>query len=220
MKVIYIRVHGSDFELGRVLQVPPGGTIELDPAVPTGDRRVPFFWLKGAAPEPFATRVRNHPSTSRLEQLVTLDDRTLFAFDFAGTRDHLFEGIDDQYGQIQAGKGSEDGWCFEIRFPSHEEVTRFQTHCENARIRLTLDRINSQTPGSEHLPGLTEAQVEALTLAVRTGYYDVPRGTTLEGVAADLGISDQAASERIRRGTKAVITNVLLSQNPPVEQRQ
>lgn len=219
MKVIRIRIPGSDFELGRVLEVPRGGTIELEPSVPTGDRVVPFFWLKDADPEPFATRVRNHPSTSYLEQLVTLDDRTLFAFDFAGSRDYLFEGVDDQHGQILSGRGTEDAWCFEIRFPSHEEVARFQNHCDNARIRMTLDRINSQDPGSNSFPGLTEAQTEALTVAIRTGYYDIPRASTLEGVAAELGISDQATSERIRRGTKTLITNVLLSQDPAVDQR-
>jgi len=46
---------------------------------------------------------------------------------------------------------------------------------------------------------LSEPQREALTLAVRRGYYDIPRGCTTAELADELGISDQAVTERLRR---------------------
>jgi len=36
-------------------------------------------------------------------------------------------------------------------------------------------------------------------LAVRLGYYDIPRGCTTAELADELGISDQAVTERLRR---------------------
>jgi len=56
-------------------------------------------------------------------------------------------------------------------------------------------------------------RAEALVSAVERGYFEVPRGVTLGDIADDLGISQQAASERVRRGTNTVLRTVLLSRS-------
>lgn len=57
--------------------------------------------------------------------------------------------------------------------------------------------------------GVTGPQREALVLAVERGYYDVPRRCTTAELAATLGISDQAVSERLRRGTATLVERTL-----------
>lgn len=47
--------------------------------------------------------------------------------------------------------------------------------------------------------GLSRAQREALDLAISEGYYSVPRRTTTAELAEQLGVSDQAVIERLRR---------------------
>lgn len=60
---------------------------------------------------------------------------------------------------------------------------------------------------------LTDSQRETLFQAVRDGYFEVPRRTTLGEVGGKLGITQQTASENLRRGTNKVLKGVLL--NPP-----
>jgi predicted DNA binding protein len=63
--------------------------------------------------------------------------------------------------------------------------------------------------------GVTGPQREALLAALEAGYYDVPRGTTLAVVAESLGVSDQAVSTRLRRGTTALLRATLACENRP-----
>lgn len=213
MKVIVVRIPGRDFELGRVLSVPCGGTIEAESAVSVSGRVFPFFWLEGAAPEPFATEVRNHPSTAHIEALDSFDDRTLFAFEFRAV-DRLLQAIADQRGQVLVARGTEEDWCFEIRFPTHHDVTQFQVRCENARIRLVLDCIHDVgNTARENKFGLTNVQLKTILYAVDEGFFDIPRGTTLQEIAEEFGISDQAVSERLRRSVKALTRNALLAES-------
>lgn len=53
-------------------------------------------------------------------------------------------------------------------------------------------------------------QREALILAVERGYFAVPRETKLEEIAEELGITRQAASERVRRGAETVLRKSLI----------
>jgi predicted DNA binding protein len=56
--------------------------------------------------------------------------------------------------------------------------------------------------------GLTDEQYEAM--ACETGSVDVPRATDLDELAAELDISHQAFSERLRWGTEMLIEEALL----------
>jgi predicted DNA binding protein len=57
---------------------------------------------------------------------------------------------------------------------------------------------------------LTEPQREALLLAYEQGYYDSPRTTTLADLADQFGISRQAVSNRLKRGTRQLIENAFV----------
>jgi hypothetical protein len=48
--------------------------------------------------------------------------------------------------------------------------------------------------------GLTAAQREAIRAAADRGYFKVPREVSLKELAEQLGVSEQAVSQRLRRG--------------------
>lgn len=50
------------------------------------------------------------------------------------------------------------------------------------------------------IDSLTAKQREMMIAAAEMGYFEVPRQVGLESVASEIGISSQAASERLRRG--------------------
>jgi hypothetical protein len=55
------------------------------------------------------------------------------------------------------------------------------------------------------MESLSEQQYEALRTAFEAGYFAIPREITLQELAARLGISDTAASHRLRRGLQTVL---------------
>jgi predicted DNA binding protein len=57
---------------------------------------------------------------------------------------------------------------------------------------------------------LTDTQREALVLAYERGYFGSPRETSLEEVAAELDITQQSLSSRLRRGHRRLIAATLV----------
>jgi predicted DNA binding protein len=85
---------------------------------------------------------------------------------------------------------------------------------ENARFRLCrLTRDGETEPPGD---GLTDRQREALRTAYGMGYFDVPRGATLEEVAAELGVAASSASERLRRAQTRLVEETVAPTWPPL----
>jgi len=96
-------------------------------------------------------------------------------------------------------------------FPDHDALSEFRTHREDAQILLEVQRVYNPTkPDAGPWYGLTELQREAIMLAAQTGYYDIPRGCTTKELADELGISDQAVTERLRRAIVSLVTYTLV----------
>jgi predicted DNA binding protein len=57
------------------------------------------------------------------------------------------------------------------------------------------------------LKKLTEKQRETLEIALRTGYYEQPRGANLADLAAEIGVSKSAVSQRLRSAEAKIIKN-------------
>jgi predicted DNA binding protein len=70
--------------------------------------------------------------------------------------------------------------------------------------------VNEYAGLSDTDTGLTDSQREALLVAFETGYFEEPRNATLSEVAADLDISQPAASGLLRRGIKRLIVSSLM----------
>lgn len=116
----------------------------------------------------------------------------------------LFACVRDADGTVRTARAIENTWTFDLRFPNRDAASGCLSRYDGGS--LTVDRIGSPSilqDGSGITP--TEKQREVLVRALAAGYFDVPRRTSLVSLADDLGISDTAASERLRRGTKAVL---------------
>nr|WP_256335722.1 helix-turn-helix domain-containing protein [Halopenitus persicus] len=59
------------------------------------------------------------------------------------------------------------------------------------------------------LPSLSEGQQRALTLAVNSGYYEIPRGATTSEIADQMGVSRRTFEEHLRRAENKVVKNLL-----------
>ena len=56
--------------------------------------------------------------------------------------------------------------------------------------------------------GLTNEQREAIVLALKRGYFKIPREVQMQALADELDITQQAFSERLWRGLEKVLVNL------------
>jgi predicted DNA binding protein len=91
-------------------------------------------------------------------------------------------------------------------------MSTFQEECEAHGVSFEVRRVYSPSePNQGPWFGLTDPQREALVLAVEEGYYDIPRTCTTVELAEELGISDQAVTERLRRAINTLTKNTVLT---------
>lgn len=103
-------------------------------------------------------------------------------------------------------------WQVTAYFSSSDEASSYFQRLEETELRPLSISVESEHGVCEFRsgPAVTAPQREALIMAIQRGYYSVPKETSLEQVASELGISQQALSERLRRGTRTLIEDAVL----------
>ncbi len=103
------------------------------------------------------------------------------------------------------GFESRKSWSHAVR---HDEIA--EKRLERAEEALEFYDTFGVLPFEENHPrlwfDLTEGQYEAIRAAHRAGYYDVPRSTKLKELAAELGVSHQSLSQRLRRAHESLVS--------------
>lgn len=117
----------------------------------------------------------------------------------------------DAGGELLDCRGSDGRWEIEMRFPDRASFGRYHEFLANEGVSLELHRLaNDDRQYRGRGSTLTDAQREALALAYEYGFFEVPRETGLSEIAAQLEISNQAVSERLRRGQAQLIDQQLV----------
>ncbi|MDH5021099.1 helix-turn-helix domain-containing protein [Halobacterium rubrum] len=181
----------------------PDVTIDVESVdVANGGDVKTMAWAAGGDLDTFDAAFREDPTTTDVTLLDDLPDRHLYSYRTADQAEvQLYtEWLD--LGAAQLNCECQDGtWYLRVRFPDRKALTDFQGVCEREDVDFELQSIYGESGGSEPEP-LTDAQTEALSVALEAGYLDVPRSAPLSAVADELDVSEQSASERLRRATK------------------
>ncbi|WP_435069116.1 helix-turn-helix domain-containing protein [Haloplanus sp. C73] len=120
--------------------------------------------------------------------------------------------VTEMGGLMLEAESTSDGWSVRMQLPDRETLGALWEHCENEGIQFELGHIYSLDDFSLDGVGLTDAQHDALIMAYEAGYFEEPRGTSLEELADELDISPTAVGGRIRRGTARLIERTLLDE--------
>lgn len=208
--IIDVALPSEEFELGRILGMQGDTSVVLETMVPLGDQTVPFFRVHGEHNE-FKTSVQEHTAVKDLEEISTHDGEVLYALDWDISSDSFFRGLLETDANLLEAQGVSDTWTFDLRFSSHEALSVFQEHCTDHKIPIDVRRLYNPTkPDAGPWFGLSAAQRTALTRAVEAGYYSIPRGVSTNQLAAEFDITDQAVTERLRRGIRNLVSSTLL----------
>ena len=209
--VVEFSLDSKTFPFGRAMSGDPEVRVQLERVVPLNTDRIPFVWATGDDLSRFEETLRGSDIVSHAEALTRVGDSVLYAVKWYESKETFMNGVVEAGGAIMEAHG-DDTWTFTLRFQTHADLTRFHQFYQEGEFPVHIDRVYSldEEPASEYGFGLTPAQREALTLAVERGYFAVPRETQLDDIADELGISKQAASERVRRGAETVLRKALV----------
>lgn len=137
------------------------------------------------------------------------DDRRFYRIEY--TQDAMraspypvWTGLD---GHVLEAKTIDAGWTVQMRFPDREAVSRYRAWHEDRGFRFDLKKLSTNSIYSTDAgpSKLTDKQRETLLLAYDLGYYEVPSTTELAELARELGISDSAVAQRLKRGMASLI---------------
>lgn len=199
------------FALGRGLGEAPNRSIRLEQIVPVDSTTIPFFWAEGESSEDLAESVRENPLFENLAVVDRIGERTLYRVEWAEEDESLLDGLVETRGTLLEASGN-GNWLFRVRFADHEDVAAFYNYCTEHGIAITVERVYTLT--EESLRGrmfeMTEAEREAIVLALRRGYFETPSEVSMSELAEKLEVTPQAVSQRVRRANRKILTGVLL----------
>ncbi|MFB6069581.1 MAG: helix-turn-helix domain-containing protein [Halanaeroarchaeum sp.] len=91
----------------------------------------------------------------------------------------------------------DDSLLFSVTIPDRTHLAPLIDDLRDTDATVSVNRILTSGGDEEAEPGLTDKQREAFLIAVEEGYYDRPRGATLDDIAEELEITSSAVSQRL-----------------------
>lgn len=208
--IITLTLPPEEFVLHQTLrEIPDARFVFEQVAHRCAERVLPFVWVRGTRSAPLGSTLSADPDVERATLLSELASESLYWVNWNTTVPTFLRTLLQTSGSLLNLAGTREGWSFRILYPSRRHVSAAVDALNSATITFGITSIRAVDgkPGAKY--GLTAKQWEAMRLADRLGYFNVPRETTLTGVAAELGISQQAFSARLRRGFASLVGQAL-----------
>ncbi|NEU55462.1 helix-turn-helix domain-containing protein [Halorussus sp. MSC15.2] len=175
-----------------------------------------LFWTDVDSVEAFETALTADPTIAEVEALTEQGSRCLYRVTLSETGEEAatFETARRLDFAVFDVRVTDDGFSLRSRVPSREALVTYRDECSERGVDFRLKNLYSESDlagdgGVDGRYGLTDAQRTALQKSLEMGYFAVPRETTLEEVADELGISVQALSTRLRRGQENLLRNTI-----------
>jgi predicted DNA binding protein len=205
-------VPSADFDIGRVFADLPGVTVEMDRLVPAGEVVIPYLWIDGVSADTVTETMNAHDAVRSASVIDEVFGRGLLVrMEWSRSVENTVVEISRMNITILTARGDDSEWYFEFRAECRANVAEFVDSLARREVAARLVRIHDPSiDGFGSVERLTERQYEALLLAYEAGYFDDDRKTSLEELAAVLGISRQALAGRIRRATRNLIEQALV----------
>lgn len=214
-KVIFeFGVSADGFALGQTLREVPDLIVEFEQLVPTLPNLLPYLWISDGDQATFEEAAANDPTVENCQRIAALDGGILYEFEWADGQNSVLEWVQTKNQPVLEAYGHDSEWVIKLRVESRRLIDDFRTYCDDHDIDFRLIRAYDLVSPKMGQYNISEKQIEALTRAYEMGHFNIPREATLSDVAAALGISPKATSERLRRGQTNLISNTLTIGHP------
>jgi len=212
-------IPASEFVLAETMTVAPDMHIEIKRVVGSESHVTPYFWAADGDFEVFEEALR---ADDMVQEVLTLEDhkevvgtdkeerfyRVVWQCDVP----NLISAVASAKATVlEAISADGDRWEVKVLFPDDPSLSEFHHYCREHDFSVEPRRIyRPDNPEEQAEYDITEEQQVALEAAYEAGYFNVPRDHTLTEVAAQLGISRNALSARLRRGQRNLLANTII----------
>lgn len=200
----------DEFPLGSVFEQFPAVRVELERLIPHSSLVIPYFWVRGAQAADIEAAFRDHPGVDDVKLVDSVDTEYLMRAKWDPEYFGILSALAAEHIAILSGVGTSEGWHFEVRGDSREEISEFRDTCQQEGIQIDITAVHALLPIKGEGYELTETQHEALVAAYEAGYFDSPKTATLADIASELDITQQSLSSRLRRGHRRLIAATLI----------
>lgn len=171
----------------------------------------PYFRIAATDFDPVEQALAEDPTVTDLEQLEAVANERFYRAHWKEGSHGLMTVLEKTMGAVLSATFHDGYWEVRLIFGDREDLSAFFEQCRNELdfdidLVQVFDRSNPATYGEY---GLTQEQRDALVIALEAGYYEVPKQGKLIDVGEELGISQQAVSQRLRRACANLITNTI-----------
>ena len=194
----------TGFALIELFERVPDAAVEIEPAVANPDDHA-LLMIEADAHRDLDAALRSSPSIAAVERFGREEHRARYRVTWEGHARRVLRGLVAEGVTLIDLHGASGRWKLRVLAPDRAAIARAYEVLEDLGCDPNCRNITRFGDGLGNHAGVTDKQHKALTRAFELGYYDVPRGLTIEELAADLGISHQALSERFRRAHKGLI---------------
>lgn len=205
-------VDHADFPLSAVFEELMDVTIELDRIVPTGEAIIPYFWISAADTDKLSIDMSADLGIDQVKVIDKVEKQMFVRIDWNLSIESILTAIVNTDITLLSGIGNEKQWTFEVRASEQQNLSDFQTYCQDHDIPIELTELHAiSSLRSDREYDLTDGQRKALVMAYSSGYFDSPRDATQSDLADELGITRQAASSRLQRGMRRLVASTLIT---------
>lgn len=204
------RLSGAPLVLMPSVQAAPGMTLHREWSFADEESGpVMFVWASGGDFEAFEAALPDDPTIREHERIDDEGDQRLY-------RVVIDRDVSTDPAPIDRATGASrlsiettvEGAVLEVRLPDREVLQEYVRLLRAEGFSVELLRAYPANKPEDRF-GLSKKQADALEAAHEGGYFEVPRETDLESLSDELGVSEQALSERIRRGLSAVLDETI-----------
>lgn len=200
----------EEFPLGSIFENLPGATVELERLIPHETLIIPYFWVRDVKTEDIEAAFDPHAGVTDIRLVDSVEDEYLMRAEWEQEYFGVLSALARANVVLLTGIGTKDEWVFEVRGESQESIAAFRDYCQENDIPIEITAIHAMLPIQGEGYELTETQREALVLAYERGYFETPPEAHLDEIAAELGITQQSLSSRLRRGHRRLIGATLI----------
>ncbi|WP_254273132.1 helix-turn-helix domain-containing protein [Haloarcula marina] len=204
-------VPATEFALEHTLAAVPDVEFECERIIESGDDTVmPLLWARNAPKERLDEAFEADASVENVTLLADFGDEYLYRMEWVHHIQLLLGMLTNSEATVLDAYGRDDHWRLRVLFPTRDAFSATHEFCNEHGLTYDVESIREMDGEPAGRFGLTEGQYRALVLATQRGYYEVPQRHTLEELAEEVGVTHQALSERLRRGTAALVEDTLL----------
>ena len=174
---------------------------------PSGDRHL--FTVRSDDRSRFESGLAGDPTVDSFERVVELGDEAVYALRYTDRAVLFSTEVARQNGVVLEMENEGTAWRFKCWLPDRAAAQALWEFGRANDVDVELVRINEYGSVLEGSYGLTDAQREAVLLALDLGYFDEPRGVTLGELADELDITEPSASRLVRRGLRRLVSATL-----------